>query len=146
MLTGRTRITWSSQKVGMAPRGPSTDLERTMAIPTRLLSDLADEELLVACERLGIYWSLDPGSLIGAPPERDRVLCVVQIFEAAGDLQQADEDFINWPNEPLRAPGFNGRTPLEIMQTGIEGIILVQDYLNFILRGASGVSASGQDQ
>jgi hypothetical protein len=48
------------------------------------------------------------------------------------DLHHEDRDACGWVHEPLEAPGFAGRTPLAVMTSGFEGLLLVRDYLNFL--------------
>lgn len=123
----------------------------------RLLEGLPVLALLGACRKLGEYWGLGPeamATLLGTSrttwfrwieaadtsreplwtvDQRARALTLLRIFEAVGDLHQADADARAWPHEPLGAPGFAGRTPVEVMQSGFEGLLLVRDYLNFVL-------------
>lgn len=113
--------------------------------------------LLRACKVLAEAWSLSPESISGllgtsrttwfrwleaaedgreplwSADQRTRALALLRIFEAVGDLNQADLDADAWPHEPLRGPGFDGKTPLQVMASGIEGLLLVRDYLNFVL-------------
>lgn len=123
----------------------------------RLLEDLPVPDLLRACRKLGDFWNLGPeamASLLGTSrttwfrwiesadatreplwtaDQRARALTLLRIFEAVGDLHHADEDLRTWPQEPLNGPGFAGKTPLEVMLSGFEGLLLVRDYLNFLL-------------
>lgn len=124
----------------------------------RLLEGVPVLELLGACRKLGEFWGLGPdvmanllatsrttwfrwvemadasrGEPLWTPDQRSRVFALLRIFEATGDLHQAEEDFRAWPREALGAPGFEGKTPLEVMQSGVEGLLLVRDYLNFVL-------------
>ena len=64
--------------------------------------------------------------------QRTRALALLRIFEAVADLHQEDPDARQWLREPLEAPGFAGRTPLEVMTSSFEGLLLVRDYLNFL--------------
>ena len=73
------------------------------------------------------------GSPTWTGDQRARALAWLRIFEAAGDLHQANQDAFSWPHEPLEAPGFAGQTPLEVMLSGFEGLLRVRDYLNFLL-------------
>jgi hypothetical protein len=99
-----------------------------------LLHDVPDEDLQAACRKLGEIWSVDPAALIGDPPERLRALALLEIWESVGDLHQAEEDARAWPRRALTAPGFDGRTPLEVMQTGLKGLELVRDFLRDVLQ------------
>lgn len=124
---------------------------------TRLLEELPVLDLLRACRKLGEFWSLNAevsANLLGTSrttwfrwleaaeasreplwtaDQRARALALLRIFEAVGDLHQADEDARSWPHEPLGGPEFGNRTPLAVMQSGFEGLLLVRDYLNFLL-------------
>ena len=125
--------------------------------PSRLLEELPVLDLLRACRRLGDLWALSPeimAALLGTSrttwfrwseaaeasreplwtsDQRARALAMLRIFEAVGDLHQTDQDVLAWPHEPLDGPGFAGQTPLAVMQSGFEGLLLVRDYLNFLL-------------
>lgn len=125
--------------------------------PGFLLEDQPVLALLRACKALAETWNLSPETISGllgtsrttwfrwleaaedgreplwSADQRTRALALLRIFEAVGDLNQADEDADAWPHEPLRGPGFNGKTPLQVMASGIEGLLLVRDYLNFVL-------------
>ena len=122
-----------------------------------LLEDLPVPQLLRACRQLGIFWSLGPetmADLLGTsrttwfrwleaaeasakplltPDQRARAVALLRIFEAAGELNQTDDELRSWPSEPLSAPGFKGQTPLATMLAGFEGLLLVRDYLNFLV-------------
>jgi len=124
---------------------------------SRLLETLPVLDLLRACRRLGDLWRLGPetmATLLGTSrttwlrwlesleaareplwtsDQRARALALLRIFQAVGDLHSSDANALAWPHERLEGPGFAGRTPLEVMQTGFEGILLVHDYLNFLL-------------
>ena len=139
----------------LSPRKPRAGTGRPSSSPC--LEELPAVELLKACRTLGGLWALPPEACAtllgtsrttwfrwqeaaetgGAPPwtpdQRARALAWLRIFEAVGDLHQADLDAYAWPHEPLGAPGFAGRTPLEVMLSGFEGLLLVRDYLNFLL-------------
>ena len=147
----------------MADPHPGKSLSRTprskvgSRTGTPFLEDLPALELLRACRKLSGLWALSPeacAALLGtsrttwfrwleaaetgvAPPwtadQRARALAWLRIFEAVGDLHQVDADALAWPHEALAAPGFAGRTPLEVMMSGFEGLLLVRDYLNFVL-------------
>ena len=123
------------------------------------LEDLPVRDLLGACQKLGEVWGLgneEMANLLGTSQatwirwlkevdssreprwtldQRTRALVLLRIFEAIGDLHQADEDARAWPREPFGAPRFGGRSPLDVMQSGFEGLLLVRDYLNFVVRG-----------
>lgn len=129
--------------------------------PSPFLEDQPVLALLRACKGLAEVWNLGPETIAcllgtsrttwfrwleaaedGREPlwsadQRARALALLRIFEAVGDLNQADEDADAWPHEPLRAPGFNGKTPLQVMTSGIEGLLLVRDHLNFVLHAWS---------
>lgn len=122
-----------------------------------LLEDLPVLDLLRACRKLGTLWALGPDAMAnllgtsrttwfrwlesakaGREPlwtadQRSRALALLRIFEAVGDLHAMDEEALRWPHERLNAPGFQGGTPLEVMLSGFEGLLLVRDYLNFLL-------------
>jgi uncharacterized protein (DUF2384 family) len=126
-----------------------------------LLESLPVLDLLQACRRLGELWQMGPeemSTLLGTSrttwfrwleaadasreplwtaDQRTRALALLRIFEAVGDLHQVDADAKAWPHQPLEGPGFSGRTPLEVMLSGIEGLLLVRDYLNFLLNAWS---------
>jgi uncharacterized protein (DUF2384 family) len=121
-----------------------------------LLEDLGNTDLLVACRRLQDLWGLDSetaSNLLGTSrstwfrwleaqkggkdiqwtgDQRARALALLRIFEAVADLHHEDRDAHSWIHEALEAPGFSGRTPLEVMASGFEGLLLVRDYLNFL--------------
>lgn len=121
------------------------------------LEDLPVLELLRACRKLGEFWGFSPevmASLLSTSrttwfrwmenadasreplwtaDQRARAQVLLRIFEAVGDLHQMDGDAKSWPHEPLDAPGFVGKTPLEVMGSGFEGLLFVRDYLNFLL-------------
>lgn len=123
----------------------------------RLLENLPVVDLLQACRKLGDFWALGPeimANLLGTSrttwfrwiegmeasreplwtsDQRARALALVRIFEAVGDLHHSDEDALAWPRQPLDSPGFTGKTPLEVMQSGFEGLLLVRDFLDFLL-------------
>lgn len=71
------------------------------------------------------------------PDQRTRALALLRIFEAVGDLHQDDAEAHAWVRQPLEGPGFEGRTPLEVMDSGIEGLLGVRDFLNFLHAGGS---------
>lgn len=146
---GATRSVSSSHGVANARvRGPGV---------VRFLEDLPVLDLLRACRKLSDFWSLGPevmAALLGTSrttwfrwmetadasreplwtaDQRARAQVLLRIFEAVGDLHQGDEDAQAWPHEPLDAPGFEGKTPLEVMRSGFEGLLFVRDYLNFLL-------------
>lgn len=126
-----------------------------------LLENLPVLDLLQACRRLGELWKLGPeemSTLLGTSrttwfrwleaadtsreplwtaDQRTRALALLRIFEAVGDLHQADGDAEAWPHQILEGPGFSGKTPREVMLSGIEGLLLVRDYLNFLLNAWS---------
>jgi len=121
------------------------------------LEDLPVPQLLRACRQLGAFWSLGPATMatllgtsrstwfhwleaaeFSASPlltsdQRARAVSLLRIFEAAGDLNPSDEDLRKWPTEPIDAPGFQGQSPMARMLSGFEGLLLVRDYLNFLL-------------
>lgn len=123
----------------------------------RWVEDLPVAELFPACRKLGNQWHLPPREIAGllgtsrstwarwieaekqgheprwSPDQRARALALLRIFEAVGDLHQKDEYALTWPHEALLGREFGGRTPLEVMASGIEGIFLIRDYLNFLL-------------
>ncbi|MBP1628337.1 MAG: hypothetical protein H6Q00_2812 [Holophagaceae bacterium] len=123
----------------------------------RHLEQLPVLDLLRACRKLSNLWGLNPdamASLLGTSrstwfrwieaaeasreplwtaDQRARALTLLRIFEAAGDLHQEEQDLLAWPHEPLQAPGFEGQTPLCVMQSSFEGLLRVRDYLNFLL-------------
>lgn len=122
----------------------------------RLLETLPVLDLLRACTKLAELWALNTEEIAGllgtsrstwfrwleaaetgreplwTADQRARALALLRIFEAAGDLEQRDEDLLRWAHAPLEGPGFGGRTPLEVMKSGFEGLLLVRDYLNFL--------------
>jgi len=121
-----------------------------------LLEQLETSDLLRACEQLRKWWEIDSETWAGllgtsrsswfrwlealetgkavalSGDQRARALALLRIFEAVADLHQEDRDARPWPLEPLDAPGFAGRTPLELMTSGFEGLLLVRDYLNYL--------------
>ena len=121
-----------------------------------LLEDLGAPDLLGACRRLQELWKLDAevaANLLGTSrstwfrwcdalkggkdiqwtgDQRTRALALLRIFEAVADLHHEDRDARTWIHEPLEAPGFGGRSPLEVMTSGFEGLLLVRDYLDFL--------------
>ncbi len=100
----------------------------------RLLETVPDGDLQSACARLGQIWSVDPASLVGDPFDRSRALALLEVWESVGDLHQAEENARSWPREALSATGFDGKTPLEVMQTGLAGLLLVRDFLRDVLQ------------
>jgi len=127
----------------------------------RHLEQLPVLDLLRACRKLSTLWGFSPesmASLLGTSrstwfrwieaaeasreplwtaDQRARALALLRIFEAAGDLHQEEQDLLGWPHEPLQAPGFEGQTPLSVMQSSFEGLLRVRDYLNFLLNAWS---------
>ena len=152
-LVGRTR---AAEEVAPTIPPPA----RSQA-PSPLLEDQPVLALLKACSALAENWGLGAETIAGllgtsrttwfrwheaaadgreplwSADQRTRALALLRIFEAVGDLNPADQDADQWPHEPLRGPGFDGRTPLELMTSGIEGLLLVRDYLNFVLHAWS---------
>jgi uncharacterized protein (DUF2384 family) len=120
------------------------------------MEDLGALDLLRACRRLQDLWELDGeaiANLLGTSrstwfrwldalkgakdiqwtaDQRARALALLRIFEAVADLHHEDRDAHPWVHQPLEAPGFAGRTPLEVMTSGFEGLLLVRDYLDFL--------------
>jgi uncharacterized protein (DUF2384 family) len=72
-----------------------------------------------------------------SPDQRARALALLRIFEAVGDLHPDDALAYAWVHEPLEGPGFQGRTPLAVMLSGIEGLFQVKEYLEFLHNGWS---------
>jgi hypothetical protein len=124
---------------------------------SRALESLPALDLLLACRKLSDYWGFGAeimADLLGTSrstwfrwvesaeatrqplltgDQRARALALLRIFEASADLHQAAADHQAWPHEVLDGPGFMGRTPLEVMRSHFEGLLLVRDYLNFLL-------------
>lgn len=145
----------ATQSISASPSASHSKAGGRSAV--RFLEDLPVLDLLRAYRKLGDFWGLSPevmARLLGTSrttwfrwseaadasheplwtgDQKTRALALLRIFEAVGDLHQADEDARAWPHEPLDAPGFAGRTPLEVMQSDFEGLLLVRDYLNFLL-------------
>lgn len=125
----------------------------------RLLEDLPVHDLLQACRKLADLWALSSqaiAALLGTSrttwirwlekaasekepkwtkDQRSRGVALLTVFEAVGDLHQNDQEALAWPHETLYAPGFEGKTPLQVMTSDIEGLFLVRDYLKFLLGG-----------
>jgi uncharacterized protein (DUF2384 family) len=124
--------------------------------PKVLLEDLGATQLLGACRLLQEQWGLEAeasANLLGTSrstwfrwldalkggkevqwtgDQRTRALALLRIFEAVADLHHDDRDARQWVHQPLEAPGFAGRTPLAVMTSGFEGLLLVRDYLDFL--------------
>ena len=131
--------------------------KETVDVERRFLEDLPNTELLQPCKRLQENWRLsgrtmailmgssasswsrwsraiqDPRNPTWTADQRARALVLLRIYEASGDLNQNDEEAWRWPHEALGGPAFEGRTPLQVMESGYEGLLAVRDYLNFIL-------------
>jgi uncharacterized protein (DUF2384 family) len=122
----------------------------------RLLEELDAADLLRACRKLQDLWGLDAELMAGlmgtsrstwfrwleaqksarafpwTGDQRTRALALLRIFEAIADLHHEDQEAFHWIHEPLDGAGFRGRTPLEVMGSGFEGLLLVRDYLDFL--------------
>lgn len=144
-------------KPAVAGRVPATKAPREPS--PRLLEDLPNQDLFEACRKAGDLWKLNGEVLAGllgtsrstwfrwmegkgqelrwTPDQRTRALAILRIFEAVGDLHQDDREAFAWIHQPFEGPGFEGRTPLEVMASGIEGLLQVRDYLNFLHNGWS---------
>ncbi|MDR3671599.1 MAG: DUF2384 domain-containing protein [Holophaga sp.] len=120
------------------------------------LEELGTAHLLGACRQLQEQWGLEAevsANLLGTSrstwfrwldalkggkevqwtgDQRTRALALLRIYEAVADLHHEDEDARQWVHQPLEAPGFAGRTPLAVMTSGFEGLLLVRDYLDFL--------------
>jgi uncharacterized protein (DUF2384 family) len=64
--------------------------------------------------------------------QRMRAETLLRIFEAVVDLHRDDNDAHRWLHKSSTAPGLKNRAPLEVMIEGMEGLLLVRDYLNFL--------------
>ena len=121
-----------------------------------LLEDVGNPQLLQACRKLQELWGLDAEQMAGllgtsrsswfrwlealkggrespwTGDQRTRALALLRIFEAVADLHHEDRDAASWIHEALDAPGFAGRTPLQVMASSFEGLLMVRDYLDFL--------------
>lgn len=125
----------------------------------RLLEDLPNQDLFEACRKAAGLWKVNADDLAGllgttrsslfrwaeasgrelrwTPDQRTRALALLRIFEAVGDLHPEDREAFAWVHQPFTGAGFEGRTPLEVMASGIEGLLQVKDFLNVLHHGWS---------